>query len=281
MKNIFQNRQLVLATKHKKEQVMIPLLEGQLGVACRVVENFDTDSLGTFTGEVERQHDALTTLRMKCLHAMEITSCDLGVASEGSFGPHPSIFLLPADDELVIFIDKKNNLEIIVRELSVECNFDGQEIKNEQQLADFAEKMKFPSHGIILRNAENGTKKIVKGIQDWDILRTTFHEVIEEFGAVFAETDMRAMNNPTRMKVIGIAMEKLVEKIQSLCPQCQTPGFGITKAKAGLPCQLCGSATQSALCHEYTCTQCHYETELKFPHHKETEDPMYCNFCNP
>jgi hypothetical protein len=45
----------------------------------------------------------------------------------------------------------KNNLEIIVRELSMETNFNGSEITNEQELLDFAELVQFPSHGLILR----------------------------------------------------------------------------------------------------------------------------------
>ena len=63
--------------------------------------------------------------------AMKLSKYDLVVASEGSFGPHPSIPLVPADDEFLLFIDKKNDLEIIARELSIETNFNGSEIKNE------------------------------------------------------------------------------------------------------------------------------------------------------
>jgi hypothetical protein len=75
------------------------------------------------------------------------------------FGSHPSIFIASADDEFLIFIDTKNNLEIIVRELSMETNFNGSEITNEQELLDFAELVQFPSHGLILRpsKSENGT----------------------------------------------------------------------------------------------------------------------------
>jgi hypothetical protein len=40
---------------------------------------------------------------------------------------------------------QKNNLEIIVRELSMETNFNGSEITNEQELLDFAELVQFPS----------------------------------------------------------------------------------------------------------------------------------------
>jgi hypothetical protein len=56
-----------------------------LGVICFVNENFDTDLLGTFTGEIERKLDPIATARQKCLLAMKLSNCDLGVASEGSF----------------------------------------------------------------------------------------------------------------------------------------------------------------------------------------------------
>jgi hypothetical protein len=44
----------------------------------------------------------------------------------------------------------------------------------------------------------------------------------------YVETDMRAMYNPSRMTVIQNATKKLVEKINSCCPNCNIPGFGIT-----------------------------------------------------
>ena len=112
---MFKGRKLLIATKHDKEKVIAPILEKELGVTCFVAENFDTDVLGTFTGEVERKDDPITTARNKCLMAMELNNCDLAIASEGSFGPHPAIFFVHADDEMLLFIDKKNDLEIIAR----------------------------------------------------------------------------------------------------------------------------------------------------------------------
>jgi hypothetical protein len=126
--------------------------------------------LGTFTGEVERKDDPITTARNKCLMAMQLNNCDLAVASEGSFGSHPSIFFVHADDEMLLFIDKKNGLEIIVRELSTDTNFSGEEIKTEKQLADFAKQAKFPSHALIIRKAKDDFTEIVKGITDWETL---------------------------------------------------------------------------------------------------------------
>jgi hypothetical protein len=104
---LFNDRRLLIATKHKKERVIAPLLEKNLGVICFTNDSFDTDALGTFSGEVERELDPITTVRKKCLLAMEASDCDLGVASEGSFGAHPSIFFASANDEFLIFIDKK------------------------------------------------------------------------------------------------------------------------------------------------------------------------------
>ncbi|MEO8416380.1 MAG: DUF6671 family protein [Ginsengibacter sp.] len=90
---MFENRILVIATKHKKEKIIAPLFEAAFGIKCFAPENFDTGSLGTFTGEIERKEDPITTMRNKCLQAMQISNFDLGVASEGSFGPHPTVFL--------------------------------------------------------------------------------------------------------------------------------------------------------------------------------------------
>ncbi len=278
---MFSGRKLLIATKHEKEKVIAPLLEKELGVKCFVAENFDTDILGTFTGEIARNDDPLTTVRNKCLMAMELYNCDLAIASEGSFGPHPAIFFLNADDEMLLYIDKKNNVEIIARELSTDTNFNGEEIKTQEQLNDFTTLVKFPSHGLILRKAKDDFTEIVKGITDWETLNKTFHQFIEKYKSAFVETDMRAMYNPTRMKVIEKATQKLIDKIKSCCPQCGTPGFGITDAKKGLPCMQCNFPTRSTLSYTYTCQKCSYTYEEMYPNKKTTEDPMYCDVCNP
>jgi anaerobic ribonucleoside-triphosphate reductase len=79
------------------------------------------------------------------------------------------------------------------------------------------------------------------------------------------------------MTVIQNATKKLVEKINSCCPQCNIPGFGITDAKRGLKCSLCGSATIQ-LFHLYMPT---LHTKEEMHQKKTTEDPMYCDYCKP
>ncbi|MDP3180770.1 MAG: hypothetical protein Q8M67_03055, partial [Bacteroidota bacterium] len=228
---MFNYRKLLIATKHEKEIVIAPLLEKELGVQCVVAKDFDTEVLGTFTGEVERKDDPITSARNKCLMAMELNNADLAIASEGSFGMHPSLFFVRADDEILFFIDKKNKLEIIGRELSTETNFGGGEIKTEKELIDFAKHVKFPSHGLIIRKAKDDLTEIVKGITAWEDLKTTFNRFMAKYGTSYVETDMRAMYNPSRMKVIEKATEKLIAKIKSQCPICSTPGFGVIEVK--------------------------------------------------
>ena len=281
IKSLFANRKLVIATKHKKEIVIAPITEAALSVTCFAPENLDTDTLGTFTDEVERTDDPITTARKKCQLALAATNCDLAIASEGSFGSHPAIFFAQADEEILIFIDKKNNLEIIARELSTETNFNGSEIRSEIELKTFAESTKFPSHALILRKEKNHKEVIYKGITDWSDLRTIFQQLMDTYGKVYAETDMRAMFNPTRMNVIKKAAIKLTDKIASCCPKCSTPGFSVTQAKAGLPCSACGLPTQSTLYHVYSCIKCQFTTEKKYPYDKLQESPQFCDYCNP
>ena len=278
---MFQDRSLLIATKHHKEKVIAPIFEKELGVKCFTSDKFDTDTLGTFSGEVARKNNALNTLREKCLFSIEKNDCDLVVASEGSFGSHPLIFFAPANEEMLMFKDIKNDVEIVVKAISTETNFNATEIKNESELMQFANKVKFPTHGLILKPSENDFSKIIKGITDEVTLKNSFKEIVNEFGTAYLETDMRALYNPTRMELIEKVTLKLIKAIQSKCPNCNTPGFIESESKLGLKCDLCHSPTRSILSHISKCKKCNYTKEQLYPNKKTTEDPMYCDFCNP
>jgi hypothetical protein len=278
---MFAGRNVLIATKHKKELVISPILEKELAITCFVSEQFDTDTLGTFSGEIERKYDALTTLRNKCILAAKASKSDLVIASEGSFGAHPSIFFAHANQELVMLKDFKNDLEIISKEISLETNFNGQKISNETDLLNFAEKVNFPSHALILKSDETNFSTIFKGIQSEKVLLEKFYELKNKNGFVYVETDMRAMYNPTRMKVIEKATWQLIEKIKSLCPACQTPGFDIIDAVSGLPCELCKNPTRSTLYYLYQCKKCNHSSKKMFPRGITYEEPTYCDTCNP
>ena len=265
---MFEGRNLLIATKHRKETVIAPLFSDAFGVHCFISDEIDTDSLGTFSGEIARKKNTIETLRDKCDLAHKTVGADLVVASEGTFGPHPTLFFAYADDEWMMLKDYRNNLEIVVREISTETNFYGDNINNIRDLEAFAFKVQFPSHGIILKPAEKNFSKVVKNIQDWEELQQHFNSMMNEFGTAYAETDMRAMYNPTRMKVIEKATLKLVKKIKSVCPNCETPGFGIVDRKSGLPCKQCRFPTNSTLSYIYNCQKCNYIKEEEFPNGK-------------
>ena len=212
---------------------------------------------------------------------MELSNSDLGIASEGSFGNHPSGFFAVADDEFLVLIDKINKLEIIARSLSLETNFAAEKINNLTDLKKFADKVQFPSHKIILKDKEQNPTTIYKNIDNWNSLENAFLELLTNQPAICVETDMRAMNNPTRMKVIEQTAHKLVEKIKFACPKCATPGFEIASIITGLPCENCNRPTRSVKMHLYKCKKCIFEQEIEIPSHKKYEDPMYCDFCNP
>ena len=281
MAGFFEGRHLLIASMHQKEQVLQPLMEASLKVTVSVANGLNTDLLGTFSGEVARIADPLTTARKKCELALDLTDCDLALASEGSFGTHPAAFFLPANEEWLLLLDRKNGLEIHARHLSLETNFSGQEFHNLEELDAFASKVGFPSHGLMLRRSKDDLEGLLKGITDPEQLRTAAMLLLKTQGYGFVETDMRALFNPSRMQVIGETAQLLVQKLNSFCPSCQLPGFAVTTAEPGLPCSLCGTPSSAALAHLMVCNHCQHQEKVEFPHGKKTEDPQYCQVCNP
>lgn len=276
----FAGRKVVIATMHKKEEVIVPVLK-QLGLIPVIPKYFDTDRFGTFSGEIERLNDPLQTARLKCKAASEQYDCSLAISSEGSFGPHPGILFASADDEIVVLSDLQNGLEFKARIVTTNTNFYGAVMKSWQDVEQFANAALFPSHALIARKEKNALDGIVKGIHTWEHLREvalTYLHTQEQF---FLETDMRAMFNPTRMKVIEEVTLKLLSSIRCLCPQCKTPGFDVIEVVAGLPCELCSLPTKSTLSHVLGCQKCNYTEERRYPHQKTCESPMYCDWCNP
>lgn len=278
---MFKGRNLVIATKHHKETVIAPILNKELGVSCLTADRLDTDLLGTFSGEIERKLDPIANAREKCIRAMDMYNCDLAVASEGSFGPHPSLYFIPADDEFIVLVDRKNNLEIVARELSPNTNFNGDEIKNKFDLDTFLTKARFPTHAVILKNSKDDHTNCIKGITQWTDLEMYSEQFFKSNQSFFIETDMRAMYNPSRMEVIKQATLKLISKLNSSCPNCDLPGFDVVDTRKGLPCSQCGMPTKSTSALIYRCKKCSFEQEKLYPNNKKHEEPMYCDFCNP
>ncbi|MCC6817714.1 MAG: hypothetical protein IT245_02325 [Bacteroidia bacterium] len=281
LEKLFSGRPLLIATKHSKERVIGPIMDHYLGVQSIKCTQFDTDKFGTFTGEVLRYGDALQTAREKCRSAMELLGYDLCIASEGSFGQHPNIPFLATNEEILILIDTKNNLEISICHSDCETNYKQSEINSYNELMQFALEIGFNDHGIIFRKDSYCKKSITKDCLDWRDLKSLYKEYQEKYNSFTVETDMRAMRNPTRMRVIEKAAKKLAKKIIKLCPDCNTPGYSVQNITKGLPCFTCGFPTNTPRNQIYTCLKCAYSETEEINIQKKFENPLYCNICNP
>ncbi|GAB1542252.1 hypothetical protein NUACC21_49260 [Scytonema sp. NUACC21] len=282
---LFANRVAVLATMHHKETAIAPILEQELGIKVTVPQNFDTDRFGTFTREVQRAGTQIEAARRKAETAMSVMGESLGLASEGTFGPHPSSPFIACNREIIILVDKTNQIEIIGEAFSTETNYSHRAIKTIAEAQEFAKTVGFPEHALVVMShpSPKHQDEIIKGITTTDALveAVTLALKRSENGEVFIETDMRALYNPTRMKNIAIATHSLVKKLLNACPNCSFPGFDVMERKKGLPCAYCHSPTRFTLAAIYKCKKCGFSQEVLFPDGLQEVDPSLCDYCNP
>ncbi|HEY9641099.1 MAG TPA: DUF6671 family protein, partial [Coleofasciculaceae cyanobacterium] len=279
----FANRVGVLATMHRKEKVIAPILEQELGIQLQVPENLNTDRFGTFTRDRDRPGDQRSTARLKAESALDLTGESLAIASEGSFGPHPSLPMIACNRELIVLVDRVHKLEIFGQEISIETNYRYTTVRSVEEAQIFAQTIGFPEHGLVVMPdaSTQNPHDIVKGIVSEAELLTVVTEALRRSPTLHLETDMRALYNPTRMNVIAKAAINLVAVIQSACPQCTYPGFEPVEYRTGLPCALCHFPTALTRVAIYHCQHCGFRQEKLFPDGIEAADPAQCQYCNP
>lgn len=278
----FHGRVGVLATMHRKETVMAPILLMEVGLQLQVAE-LNTDQFGTFTREIDRPGTQLQAARLKAKAAIDLTGHSLGLASEGTFSPHPLLPYLACNREIVILIDAEHDLELVGETVSTQTNFRHQLVFDLETALTFAQKAGFPEHGLVVMSDADRiqSKTIAKGIHSEAELIEAVTKTLKQFGQAWIETDMRAMHNPTRMQVIAEATRDLARKLKQQCPQCHYPGFDVIDRQGGLPCEWCGAPTDLTLQAIYGCQRCGFQRSLLYPDGKAAADPAQCAFCNP
>lgn len=275
----YHDRMIVVASKHQKEKVIAPVFQKYWN--CQIItSHLDTDLLGTFTGEIPRPHDSLTTCRLKAQLAAEAAGQSCAIASEGSFGPHPSFPWIPMNHEVMLLIDKERDICIQEQLVSYETNYHTLRVHREMDLSDFLKKVKFPSHALCLQSIDLN-QVIAKGIQNLDDLTCAVKQGLIRNDELLLSTDMRALYNPTRMQVIGLLAEKLAQRILKTCPCCQTPGFGSIGREGALPCRVCHAPSQQYAFEVLACVKCDYQERQDRFDGKKDIDPQFCGFCNP
>lgn len=275
----------MLPTKHAKSIAIAPPFWEKL--QADVLEyQVDTDQLGTFSGEIERQGNALECARRKCEWSFEKlgNQVEFALASEGSFGPHPLTPFLPCDHEILYFIDRRHDFHLYLTHLSEKTNYRMEVLDSFEALQKFAEFIHFPSHALILRPEGRDTKQpIFKGLCSFAALEDAFREAkqFSSNGNVWVETDMRAQFNPSRMKVIGELAVILADRLAAHCPKCNLPGWGKVRVQKGLECSWCGAETDMIKYEVFGCTKCTYEENMERTDRLKQADPGNCSYCNP
>lgn len=276
----YDGRRAVLATKHDKLPLIGPEMSRRLGLLVEAAE-VDTDTLGTFSGDVPRRGSQIEVAEAKARLGMNVSGADIGLASEGTFGPYWGVPLLTADIEVVIVVD--DSLGIVVSE--VEVDFDVVSFAADLATPDLdeldLERTGLPEHGLIVRWASGGGP-IFKGIHDRDSLVQAVRQLFdaEPSRIVRVESDLRAHHHPSRRRVIARAATRLAERLQRLCPACQTPGWGVGRQEAGAPCVDCGTPTRLMLREYLVCARCDVEV-VQLGESSKGVEPQYCPRCNP
>ena len=283
---IMPGQTAVLASMHGKEAVIAPLLHKALGLHVEVCTGLDTDQFGTFSGDIPRQGTAYESAQAKIAAAFKLhPSAHIAIASEGSFAPLPAMPYLTRAQELVLLQDQRTGLEVTGLDVRLDAHFGSLISDDMESLMTFATTKLFPSHGMIVIAAQNGRCApelwLDKTIATQEDLVRSLHTALKLSGQAMIQTDQRAHRNPTRMKAIESATQKLIDTYFTPCPQCQSPGYESVQALLGLPCEICHSPTSLIASHIWHCKACGYESITPNSKNGPYANALYCLQCNP
>ena len=291
----YQGKEVLLATLHGKERVLARPLRWGLGATLVHLCGVDTDSLGSFSGTVPRALSMRSTCLAKARLALEHGGGGggLAIASEGSFGPHPAVPLLPVGRECLVFLDRERGLTVVEEGFARRTNFSQHRLEPDQAVApllprsleSWLQQVGFPRHGLLVRPLGDGVpaERLRQGIHDPESLRQAlvWAAAASPAGRVQLETDMRAHANPTRMASIRALAFQLVRRLRTPCPACGSPGWGPVGSEPGLPCTECHQPTPLIRAEVLGCPACGSEERKPRRDGRLTADPGQCVHCNP
>lgn len=90
---------------------------------------------------------------------------------------------------------------------------------------------------------------------------------------------MRAHLNPTRQSVIRGLGERLAQRLISLCPGCNMPGWPQVTYEYGLLCKQCQGPTRERAYEVNSCVKCSFQTRSVV--NSQGANPEFCLMCNP
>ncbi|HEY5153676.1 MAG TPA: DUF6671 family protein [Acidimicrobiales bacterium] len=244
-----------------------------------VVAEVDTDLLGTFSGEIPRPGNPLETARRKAQWAIDDRGTRIGLASEGSFGPHPDVPYVAIGVELAICLDDLDGLEIVERVIGTDTNFQHLEVVQLPLPPTFLESTRFPSHALVV-SPLGETTPMFKGLVDLEEVDHAIACCLDRTGRALVQTDMRAHLNPTRQRALSELAERLARRVATLCPACTSPGWGVVAVETGLPCERCAQPTPLVAYDVSGCARAGCDERTRDPR-VEVAPAGQCPACNP
>jgi len=271
-----------LGTMHGKAAAIAPPL-ARLGITLVVPDGLDTDRFGTFTAEVPRAGTMDDAARAKARSAVAATGLSVGIASEGAYGPHPSIPFLPIGREVLLWRNEKTGHEVIERLIDEAPCYDHVTVFSADEATTFLKAIGFPRTAVIVAPAGTGAVPLAKGLQDRDAVDDAIARALHlsAQGGAFLQTDMRAHLNPRRMATIGRLAERLAARLATVCPVCAAPGWGLLRVETGLPCGWCDGPTLLVKAEIHGCTLCGHQVVRPRANGPRVADPGQCPACNP
>jgi len=277
----YAGQRIGLATMHEKERALAPPFRRVLGAEL-VVPALDTDTLGTFSGEVPRPDALVETALLKADMLFEaMPGLDCALASEGSYGPIDRVPLNPGGVELLAFVDRTRGIRHVETLPTHRTSWRLQRFAagDPARLRALTE-MGFPAFGVFVVCSSDMSQPI-KGL-------ATVEAVIEamdrearrsEDGLAVLYSDMRAHKNPLRMKVLRAAGWKLARRLATLCPKCHAPGWGWIDSRRGLPCEACAAPTHWIDFEIDGCPVCGHAAARPRKDGRRTASRLSCRAC--
>ncbi len=292
MSNCYRGAKAALATMHGKASVIGPAMASHLGLEIVTPTGIDIDVLGTFTGETPRIGTMRDVAVRKARLGMRASRLPIGIASEGSFGPHPAIPFLHVGMELMVFVDDERDLVISESLVAEQTNHNVTTASDISELDAFLGRVLFPTHGLVVRPNRTDSSwwrlhpelvRVCKGIVTRDALAQAVGEAAcaSEDRRAQVMTDMRAHMNPIRMNTISDLATRLARRVATECPACDAPGFGRIALSAGIPCAVCGTESIVPRGDLMGCATCDCKLEKRQLPVREYAEAGECPRCNP
>ena len=277
--NAYRDAKVVLPTLHGKGVLAKHTFKEHLGMYVEELE-IDTDQFGTFSGDIERKLSPIESAIAKAKLGLTLSGHTYALASEGTVGADPSVPFINSDIECVVFVDSANDLIISHTYRSFDISAYTHEYIAGEDLDAFLSKADFPNHQLIVKSLDSGVIALAKGISTKPDLMSVLHKAKEGgLKKVVIESDLRAHASPSRAENIKKAFTELAIRISSLCPGCESPGWGIRSSLRGLPCTDCGEDSDAIRAYVYGCISCTFTAEGDPI--ATNIDPSRCSWCNP